>query len=87
MAGPKGVGLTKWFNQKWVNIGAPKKKAETDKKFNAKPEQKAKRRELSKERTKRGIMGKGGKDLSHTKSGGLVKEDPSKNRARNRGKK
>lgn len=25
MAGPKGVGLTKWFNQKWVNIGAPKK--------------------------------------------------------------
>jgi hypothetical protein len=26
MAGPKGVGLTKWFDQKWVNIGAPKKK-------------------------------------------------------------
>lgn len=26
MPGPKGVGLTKWFNQKWVNIGAPKKK-------------------------------------------------------------
>ena len=26
MAGPKGVGLTKWFNQRWVNIGAPKKK-------------------------------------------------------------
>lgn len=25
MAGPKGVGLTKWFDQKWVNIGAPKK--------------------------------------------------------------
>lgn len=25
MAGPKGVGLTKWFAQKWVNIGAPKK--------------------------------------------------------------
>jgi hypothetical protein len=25
MAGPKGVGLTKWFNQKWVNIGASKK--------------------------------------------------------------
>jgi len=25
MPGPKGVGLTKWFNQKWVNIGAPKK--------------------------------------------------------------
>lgn len=26
MAGPKGVGLTKWFDQKWVNIGARKKK-------------------------------------------------------------
>ena len=25
MAGPNGVGLTKWFDQKWVNIGAPKK--------------------------------------------------------------
>jgi hypothetical protein len=25
MPGPKGVGLTKWFDQKWVNIGAPKK--------------------------------------------------------------
>lgn len=25
MAGPKGVGLTKWFNQRWVNIGAKKK--------------------------------------------------------------
>jgi hypothetical protein len=31
--------------------------------------------------------GKGGKDLSHTKDGKLVKEDPSANRARNRGKK
>lgn len=26
MAGPKGIGLTKWFDQRWVNIGAPKKK-------------------------------------------------------------
>jgi hypothetical protein len=66
---------------------AREKKAETDKKFNAKPEQKEKRRELSEERRKRGIMGKGGDDLSHTKDGKLVKEDPSKNRARNRGKK
>ena len=69
------------------NPEARKKKAETDKKFNAKPEQKEKRRELSEERRKRGIMGKGGDDLSHTKDGKLVKEDPSKNRARNRGKK
>lgn len=45
------------------------KKAATDKKINARPEQKAKRRELARERRKRGIMGKGGKDLSHTKNG------------------
>lgn len=66
---------------------AREKKAETDKKFNAKPEQREKRAELVKERRKRGMDGKGGDDLSHTKDGRLVKEDPSKNRARNRGKK
>ena len=51
------------------NPRAKKKKAATDKKINARPEQKAKRRELARERRKRGIMGKGGKDLSHTKNG------------------
>lgn len=51
------------------NPKARKKKAATDKKINARPEQKAKRRELARERRKRGIMGKGGKDLSHTKNG------------------
>ena len=38
-------------------------------------------------RRKAGAYGKGGKDFSHTKSGSLIREDPSKNRARNRGKK
>lgn len=87
MAPPKlnKVKKTAKFYRK--NAEAKKKKAATDKAFNAKPEQKAKRRELAKERYKRGIMGKGGNDLSHTKSGGLVSENPSKNRARNRGKK
>ncbi len=66
---------------------ARRKKAETDKRVNARPEQKAKRRELAEGRRKRGMMGKGGDDLSHTKSGKLVRESPSKNRARNRGKK
>ena len=61
---------------------ARRKKAATDKKVNARPEQKAKRRELSKERRKRGMMGKGGKDLSHTKDGRLVRESPAKNRGR-----
>lgn len=66
---------------------AREKKASTDKAFNSKPSQKAKRRQLSNARYKRGLMGKGGKDLSHTKDGRLVPESPSKNRARNRGKK
>ena len=36
---------------------------------------------------KTGAEGKGGKDFSHTKSGRLVRESVSANRARNRGKK
>ena len=66
---------------------ARKKKAEYDTEFNKKPEQEKKRAELKKERRKRGIDGKGGPDMSHTKDGRIVAEDPSKNRARNRGKK
>ena len=69
------------------NPEARQKKAATDKKVNARPEQREKRAELSKERRKRGVMGKGGKDMSHTKDGRIVAEDASKNRARNRGKK
>jgi len=69
------------------NEEARKKKKTTDTKVNARPSQKAKRAELARERRKRGMMGKGGKDLSHTKNGKLVKESPSANRARNRSKK
>ena len=43
--------------------------------------------ELKKARRKAGAEGKGGKDFSHTKSGRLVRESPSKNRARNRSRK
>ena len=35
------------------------------------------------ERRRRGIAGKGGPDMSHTKSGRMVAESPRKNRARN----
>jgi len=69
------------------NPEARQKKAATDKKVNARPEQRAKRSELTTERRRRGIAGRGGKDLSHTKDGKMVLESPSKNRARNRGKK
>lgn len=41
------------------------------------------RAELNAERRRRGVYGKGGPDMSHTKSGRLVKESPKKNRARN----
>lgn len=67
------------------NPDARATKAKTDTKFNAKPEQKAKRAELAEARRERGLMGKGGPDLSHTKTGTLVRENPSTNRARNRG--
>ena len=40
------------------------------------------RAELNGARRRDGNYGKGGKDYSHTKKGTLVREDPSKNRAR-----
>jgi hypothetical protein len=58
--------------------------------YNARPEERKRRSELSKIAHERGIYGKrheAGKDLSHTKDGKVVLEDRSKNRARNRGKK
>lgn len=58
------------------------KKKAYDKKFNTKPEQRKKRAELVKERRERGIYGKGGKDVSHTKNGFVLK-DPSLNRGDN----
>ena len=69
------------------NPEARAKKAQTDKKFNKKPEQRAKRAELVDVRRERGVYGKGGKDMSHTRDGRIESEDPSTNRARNRGKK
>ena len=69
------------------NAASRAKKAAYDTKFNRRPGQAKKRAELSKARRARGIMGKGGKDLSHTKTGKLVRENPSTNRARNRGRK
>ena len=45
------------------------------------------RAELNRARRKAGQYGKGGKDFSHTKRGKLVRENASKNRARNRSRK
>lgn len=66
------------------NAKARRKKAKTDKKVNARPEQRRKRTELSKARRqakKRGVDLRG-KDMSHTKDGRIVPENSSRNRAR-----
>ena len=57
-----------------------KRKYETE--YESTPERKKYRRELERERRKRGVAGKGGKDMSHTKRGTIVPEDPHTNRAR-----
>jgi len=62
---------------------ARKKKAAYDTKYGSSESRKKYRRDLARERRKRGIMGKGGKDVSHKKGGGYTLEAPSKNRARN----
>lgn len=66
-----------------ANPEARKKKSAYDKKRNATAAAKKYRAELSRERRARGIMGQGGKDLSHASGGGFKLESPSKNRARN----
>ena len=64
-------------------------KAAKDKEINARPEQVQKRVEANRARRLAKKAGPVGKhtDMSHTKSGKLVAENRSTNRARNRGKK
>lgn len=59
---------------------AHKRKYETE--YESSPARKKYRRELGAERRKRGVAGKGGPDMSHTKTGKIVPEDPHTNRAR-----
>ena len=54
--------------------------------YNKKPSEVARRVELNREARKRGVYGKrhaAGKDLSHTKTGKMILESRSANRARN----
>lgn len=57
-------------------------KREYDTQYESTPERVNYREELNAERRKRGIMGQGGPDMSHTKRGVLVAESPHANRAR-----
>jgi hypothetical protein len=65
------------------NPKAAAKKAAYQRVLNKKPAVKAASEERWAERKRRGIAGKGGKDLSHRTDGKMVLESPAKNRARN----
>lgn len=65
------------------NPKAKAKKKKYDTSYHSSAERKEYRKKLARARRKAGVMGKGGKDMSHTKSGKLVRESASKNRARN----
>jgi len=85
MAPPKTKNPKRSAKAYRSNPGSYAKKMAYDKKFNRKPEQIKKRTELStaRRKAKRNGFALSGKDLSHTKGGGLVVEDSSANRARN----
>ena len=51
--------------------------------YNKTPKQKAYRRALARARRRRGIMGKGGEDLSHNSNGSLTRKSMKINRAAN----
>ena len=65
-----------------ANPEAKAKKAEYDTAYHAAPARKKYRAKLAKARRAKGIMGKGGKDVSHTRDGGTTLESSGKNRAR-----
>jgi hypothetical protein len=87
MAPPKAKNPKKTARFYNANPDAKAKKDSYNTEFNKKPSQRAKRAQLAKVRRDRGVMGKGGNDMSHTKDGRIVPESPSVNRGRNRGKK
>lgn len=65
------------------NKKSREKKKAYDTSYHKTPARRKYRSKLWMERRKRGIAGKGGGDLSHTRNGGLVRENSSTNRARN----
>lgn len=69
------------------NPEAAAKKRKYQAHYNKKPGQSEYRAECNKGRKDLGLKKGDKRDASHTKKGGIVAEDRSKNRARNRGKK
>tara|TARA_B110000091_G_scaffold164440_1_gene175670 strand:+ start:50094 stop:50372 length:279 start_codon:yes stop_codon:yes gene_type:complete len=71
-----------------ANPEARLKKQSYDKAYHSTDKRKKYRADLNKANKKAKTYGnKDGKDMSHKRGGGLVKEAQSKNRARNRGRK
>jgi hypothetical protein len=78
----KGKSKSAVYFQK--NPDARKKKNEYNTTYHATPERKKYRVRLNKANRQAGTYGNGdNKDMSHTKSGKLIKENQSSNRARN----
>ena len=74
-------GKTSKYYQSAKGRKSYEKQKKKQKKINSTKAKKEYRRKLAIERRKRGIMGKGGKDISH-KGNRLKLEIPKKNRAR-----
>ena len=68
------------------NEAARRHKNATNRQINKRKDRKTYRAEHNQARREAGEYGKGGKDFSKTTKGTFVREDPSKNRARNRAK-
>ena len=80
----KSLGRSKSAKYYAANPDAREKKNSYNKEYHSTPERKKYRAGLNKANRKAGTYGnKDGKDMSHTKSGRLVKEKQSSNRARN----
>jgi len=77
----KNPGKTSRYYQSKKGAKSYAKQKRKQKKINSTAAKRAYRRLLSRRRRKLGIMGRGGKDVSH-KKGRLTLEIPKKNRAR-----
>lgn len=77
------MGQSKTSKYYASNPKAAEKRREYQRELNSTEERKKYRADHTKARRQAGIDGKGGPDMSSTKSGKFVKENQSKNRARN----
>lgn len=80
----RNAGKNPSYKKRGMSEASIRKKRAYDKKYHATTERKKYRVELNKANRKAGSYGNGDKkDMSHTKSGKLIKESQSKNRGRN----